>query len=98
MRILWSPLAIERASEIAEYIAQDNPGAAENWVNTVFKKVEELKSFPENGRVVPETDNRSIRGLVYGNYHIIYRVGESRLSILTVSHGKQILPADEIKA
>jgi len=36
MRILWSPLAIDRVAEITEYIAMDSPGAAENWVNTVF--------------------------------------------------------------
>jgi plasmid stabilization system protein ParE len=30
-------LAIDRASEIAEYIAQDKPSAAEKWINTVFK-------------------------------------------------------------
>jgi toxin ParE1/3/4 len=98
MRILWSPLAIERALEVAGYIAQDNPDAAENWVNTVFKKVEGLKKFPEDGRAVPETGNQSIRELLYGNYRIIYRVEERRLSVLTVRHGKQILPTDEIKA
>ena len=48
MRIIWSPLAVDRVSAIAEYIAQDNPTAAENWVNTVFTKVEQLKSFPES--------------------------------------------------
>jgi plasmid stabilization system protein ParE len=37
MKIIWSPLAIDRASEIAEYIAQDKPSAAEKWINTVFK-------------------------------------------------------------
>lgn len=98
MRILWSPLAIDRVAEIAEYIAADNPSAAENWVSTVFEKVEELKKFPEIGRVVPEIDNKSIRELVYGNYRIVYRVEETRLSVLTVRHGKQILPVDEIKA
>jgi plasmid stabilization system protein ParE len=97
MKILWSPLAIDRASEIAGYIAQDNPGAAESWVNTVFKKVEDLKEFPESGRIVPETDDTTIRELIYGNYRIIYRVEERRLSILTVRHGKQVLPLDEIK-
>ncbi len=66
--------------------------------NTVFEKVEGLKKFPEIGRVVPETDSKSIRELVYGNYRIIYRIGETRLSVLTVRHGKQILPVDEIKA
>ena len=39
MKIIWSPLAIERASEISEYIAQDNPTAAANWVETLFDKV-----------------------------------------------------------
>ena len=98
MKILWSPLAIERVSEIAVYIARDNPDAAENWVNTIFKKVEDLESFPESGRIVPETENKTIRELIYGNYRLIYRLEEKRISVLTVRHGKQILPVDEITA
>jgi toxin ParE1/3/4 len=73
MRILWSPLATTRVAEIAEYIAVDNPIGAENWVNTVFEKVEELKKFPEVGRVVPEVNNKSIRELIYGNYRIVWQ-------------------------
>jgi plasmid stabilization system protein ParE len=49
-----STLAVDRASEIAHYIAQDKPTAAEKWVDTVFSKVEQLKTSPELGRVVPE--------------------------------------------
>ena len=98
MKIIWSPLAVDRVSEIAGYIAQDNPVAAENWINTVFKKVEDLKAFPESGRIVPETDNKTIRELIYGNYRIIYRLEEKRLSVLTVRHGKQVLPVDEVMA
>ena len=94
MKLPWSPLAIDRVSEIAEYIARDNPAAAEGWIDTLFKKVEELKAFPESGRVVPETNNKGIRELIFGNYRIIYRIEERRLSILTVRHGKQILPVD----
>jgi toxin ParE1/3/4 len=96
MRILWSPLAVDRVSEIAEYIAQDNPTAAEKWTNTIFSKVEQLKSFPESGRIVPEINHQKIRELIYSNYRIIYRIEEKQLSILTVRHGKQILPADDI--
>jgi len=98
MKIIWSPLAVDRVSEIAGYIAQDNPVAAESWIKAVFEKVAELKRFPESGRIVPETDNRTIRELIYGNYRIIYRLEEKRISVLTVRHGKQILPVDEIKA
>ena len=98
MKIIWSPLAVDRVSEIAGYIAQDNPVAAESWINTVFKKVEDLKSFPESGRIVPEIDNKTIRELIYGNYRIIYRLEEKRLSVLTVRHEKQVLPVDEVMA
>ena len=96
MKIIWSPLAVERASEIAEYIAQDNPTVAENWVNSVFTRVEQLKKFPESGRIVPEIKINFFRELIYGNYRIIYRLEENRISILTIRHGKQILPVDEI--
>lgn len=96
MKILWSPLAIERASEIAGYIAQDKPSVAENWINTVFSQVEKLKSAPEIGRIVPEIRNDSFRELIYGNYRIIYRIEKKQISILTIRHGMQILPIDEI--
>ena len=98
MKIVWSPLAIDRASEIAEYIAQDNPSAAERWINTVFSKVEQLKSSPEIGRIVPEIRNEQFRELIYGNYRIVYRIEKEQISILTIRHGKQILPINEILA
>jgi len=82
MRILWSPLAVDRVSEIAEYIARDNPAAAEAWTTTVFEKVGGLITFPESGRVVPETNDKRIRELLYGNYRIVYRVEPKRISVL----------------
>lgn len=96
MKIVWSPSAVDRAAEIAGYIAQDKPSAAEKWIDTVFTKVETLSSTPEIGRVVPEIRNSLFRELIYGNYRIIYRIEENQISILTVRHGMQILPIDEI--
>lgn len=53
MKIVWSPLAVERASEIVDYISQDKPLAADKLVHTVFSKVEQLRFNPEIGRIVP---------------------------------------------
>ena len=96
MKIIWPPLAIERASEISEYIAQDNPTAAANWVETLFDKVNILKSSPKSGRIVPETQRDDIREIIYGNYRIIYAVIKNKVCILTIRHGRQILPTEEI--
>ena len=98
MKIVWSPLAVERASEIVDYIAKDKPLAAEKWIQTVFSKVEQLRLNPEIGRIVPEINARQFRELIYGNYRIIYHIERKKISILTIRHGKQILPIDEIKA
>jgi len=98
MNIIWSPLAIDRASEIAGYIAQDKPSAAEKWIKTVFSKVEQLKSYPEIGRIVPEIENNQFREIIYGNYRIIYRIEAEQISVLTIRHGKQLLPVKEIMA
>ncbi len=97
MKIIWSPLALDRVSETAEYIARDKPIAARNWIEKVFAKVEQLKDAPEIGRVVPEIDRIEFRELLYGNYRIIYKIEKNQVSVLTVRHGMQILPVNEIE-
>lgn len=54
MKIIWSPLAVDRVSEIAEYIALDKPSAAERWVEQIFGSVKQLEKFPDSGRIIPE--------------------------------------------
>ena len=98
MKIVWSPLAIDRALEIAEYISFDNPTAANNWIDNIFDKVLILKSSPKLGRTVPEINRKEIREIIFGNYRIIYRIERVNISILTIRHTKQILPIDEIIA
>ena len=98
MKIIWSPLAINRVAEIAEYIAQDSPNSAQKWVESTFKVVERLEKFPKSGRIVPEIMQDDFREIIHGNYRIIYRLQIEIVSILTIRHGRQILPIDEIKA
>ncbi|MCD6441211.1 MAG: type II toxin-antitoxin system RelE/ParE family toxin [Candidatus Marinimicrobia bacterium] len=97
MKIVWSPLSVERISEIAEYISIDNPKVSNNWVETLFGKVEQLKSFPQSGRIVPELGENTIRELIFGNYRIIYRIELRQISILTVRHIRQILPESDLE-
>lgn len=89
MKLIWSPLSIQRVQEIADYIAADKISAADTWVDSMFNKVEKLKSEPEIGR-------SAIRELIFGNYRIIYTISKQQILILTVRHFKQILPVDEV--
>jgi len=96
MKIVWSPLAMDRVVEIAAYICEDSPAAAEGWIRRIFSRVGQLGSFPLSGRRVPETARKDIREIIWDNYRIIYRVERKQVSILTVRHGRQILPIDEL--
>jgi toxin ParE1/3/4 len=95
MKIIWSPLSIQRLQETATYIAADNIRAATKWIDTIFEKVKILKSNPEIGRIVPEIGKSDIRELLFGNYRIIYHASKNQISVLTVRHFKQILPTEE---
>jgi plasmid stabilization system protein ParE len=97
MKLEWSPLAVQRVVEIAKYIAMDKPTVANDWAIEIFDFVEKLIDFPQLGRVVPEINDENYREIIKGNYRIVYRVGLNNISILTVRHGKQILPIDELK-
>jgi plasmid stabilization system protein ParE len=90
VKIVWSPLALERVSNHADYIASDNSAAAERWVNGLFVAVERLKTFPESGRPSPDVHRAEIREIVYRDSLIVYRVEANRIVILTVRQQRQL--------
>lgn len=96
MKVVWAPLAVDRASEITEHIALDNPEAAAQWVNGIFNTAARLAKFPKQGRVVPEVGRSDIRELFYESYRILYRVESKRVSILTVRHGRRLIDKKEL--
>jgi plasmid stabilization system protein ParE len=97
VRIVWSPLAIERAYEAAAYIAGDKPEAALRWLEGLFKVTDRLEMFPESGRVVPEIGVSEFREVIYRDaYRVVYRLEKARISILTVRNCAQVLDASEL--
>jgi plasmid stabilization system protein ParE len=97
MKIIWSPLSLDRIIEIAKFIAEDKPGAAEKWIDSVFLSAEKLIKFPQSGRIVPEFAHEEIREIIHGNYRIIYQISSENIEILTVRHGKQLLSETDLK-
>ena len=96
MKVEWSPLALDRVSDIARFIARDNPAAAERWSNELFDAVERLAEFPESGRIAPEVGVQRIRELIFGAYRVIYSV-RGKVEILTVRRGSQMLDKREFE-
>lgn len=72
--------------KIYDYIAEDNPEAAERTVNAIHAHAEALLQFPEIG--YRYRSDAHVRVLLYGHYRIAYLVKDDRsIEILGVFHG-----------
>jgi toxin ParE1/3/4 len=98
VKLAWSPLAFRRAQEVSEHIRQENPAAAEAWLQALFRVVDRLVPFPDSGRIVPELNKPEIREVLDGAYRVLYRRKPSRIEIVTIRHGRQLMDLGELKA
>jgi toxin ParE1/3/4 len=90
-KIVWTDLALEDLNAIREYIAKDSKFYADRFVDKIIYRVEQLESFPNSGRIVPEFDSELIRELIEGNYRIVYHVNPDHIGILRIHHSARSL-------
>jgi len=96
VKIVWSPLAVERLESIIAYISKDNATAAHKMVERIINKVESLSAFPERGRKVPEINREEIREVFEGEYRWIYRLPSKKVFVLTIRNFKQLLSSHDL--
>lgn len=77
--------------EIAFCIAEENPAAADRWLDLVDEKCRLLAQMPELGRKRPDLAPE-LRGLPVGNYVIFYRPMNDGIQVIRVLHGARDLP------
>ena len=89
--VIWTELALQELSAIAEYIALDNPAAASRLVEEVFDKTDRLEDFPHSGRVPPELPNSVYRDVVVPPCRIFYREDEKQIFVIYVMRDERQL-------
>ncbi len=97
MKILWTEHATACLVEIEDYIAFDDPEAAERWVEKLIKRTRVLADHPQAGRKLPEMPKSSLRELIEANYRIVYRVTGETVEILTVFERHRLLREDDVQ-
>ncbi len=93
MKLRWTVPALRDLEEIGDFIARDNPAAADRVVTRILDQAEGLTIHPHVGRPgrVPGT-----RELVIADtpYLVPYRVRGDDVQILAVLHGARRWPQD----
>jgi len=92
VQIKWLSDAKTDLKEIFDYISLDSKRYARLQIERIQHRTKILKSHPNLGKIVVETDNPQIKEIIEGNYRIIYRnVNENRIDILLVHHSARDL-------
>lgn len=89
-RVNTTPAADRDAEEIFAYIARDDPLAAQEHIQSLFRAAKRLADFPESGRGRPEI-GPGARTILVGRYLLLYRVGADSIDILRIVHGAREL-------
>ncbi|MEQ1635720.1 MAG: type II toxin-antitoxin system RelE/ParE family toxin [Methylococcales bacterium] len=90
MKLRWSERSVNDLIAIQNYIAQNNPQMAKEWIAKLRQRARSAAETALVGRIVPEFNQKDLREVFLGNYRIVYRVYDDGILILTVFEGHQL--------
>lgn len=94
-QVFIHPHAEQDMDDVHEWIARDNPQAADRWYDGLLDALLTLESHPERFRLSPETRRRltvrETRQMLYGKgfwkYRVLYEIRDNTVAVLHVRHG-----------
>ncbi len=98
VKVVWTRRALSDMEDIGEYISKDSTKYAKVVLEKLLDTASLLEINPLAGRGVPESNDKSIREIIKGNYQVIYQIRhESNVFILTVYHSARLLSKKDLK-
>lgn len=90
-KIEWSISARNDLAEITEYIAFDNPVAADHINQRILDHIHQLKRHPESGSFPPELERSDIRQIVEPPCRVFYKFDGKKVLILYILRFERLL-------
>ncbi|MFP5461691.1 MAG: type II toxin-antitoxin system RelE/ParE family toxin [Gammaproteobacteria bacterium] len=87
-RVTRRPQAMADILEIWDYIADDDPGAADRWIDRLDAAFNLLATQPLMGRTRPELAT-GVRSFPFGRYVIFYAPADDGIDVVRVLHGSR---------
>ena len=83
-QLIWTDPALIDLDRIAEYIAIQNPHAAQSLIQNILDKTELLSKQPHSGKPIPEISETLYREWIIPPCRIFYKTDTKRLYILHI--------------
>ena len=88
---IWTEPSLNDIDAIADYIALDDPAAARELVQRIFKHVDQLAIHPDSGSKPHELRGWRYRQIVEAPVRVLYRHEVNSVYILYVTRGERQL-------
>ncbi len=88
-----APEAIRDLDGIWDYIAKDNVGAAERWIDRLMAAMDLLADNPGLGHVRSDVEMPSLLFWPMEKYVIAYRVIREQIEVVAVTQGSRNVPS-----
>ena len=92
MEVRWSLPAAEDFERICEWIARDNPEAAQRVARTIYDGCASLMDFPNLGRASRRMTGRRELTFAPLPYIVVYQVAPNAVEISRIFHAAQDWP------
>lgn len=93
-KVIWSPSTKQDLEDIVLFIAEENPINANKIFSKIREKAENLESFPDKGKVVPELKNFFIKSYLQvasRPWRVIYRINNNVVYVIAVLDSRRDL-------
>ena len=91
----FSPEAKDDLQEIWNFIAEDNPDAADKLEEDIYKACEVLARSPKLGHKRPDLTSQSLLFWVVRDYYLVVYLSEREpLAIVRILHGARDVPSE----
>ena len=84
--VAWAVSAQAALDEVITYISQDSPESAVHVLEQALETGASLPTFAERGRIVPESNDPTIREVFVFRYRLMYEVHDDRVIIVAFLH------------
>jgi len=96
--VVWTEPALSELDAIADYIALENPDAARELVQRIFRHVGQLATHPQSGSKPQELRAWRYRQIVEPPCRVFYREDSDRVYILYAMRAERLLRRSRLKS
>ena len=97
VKVVWTQRALYDLEDIGDYISKDSIKYARLTLEKLVDSASIIAINPLTGRIVPESNDKSIREIIKGNYRVIYQIrNDNSVFILTVFHTARLLSEKDL--